>query len=86
MVSKISSKFKIKMKSWHGPQETPNQNFEKNSLMFCQTRPVLSDAVWAETVSPKLVEEIAFDLASETENFGLTTKHYDNAKKHYENR
>ena len=54
--------------------------------MFCQTRPVLSDAVWAETVSPKLVEEIAFDLASETENFGLTTKHYDNAKKHYENR
>jgi hypothetical protein len=74
------------MKSWHGPQETPNQNFEKNSLMFCQTRPVLSDAVWAETVSPKLVEEIAFDLASETENFGLTTKHYDNAKKHYENR
>jgi hypothetical protein len=31
--------------------------------MHCQTSLVLSDAVWAETVSPKLVEEIPFDWA-----------------------
>jgi hypothetical protein len=37
--------------------------------MHCQKSLVLSDAVWAETVSPKLVEEISFDWASQTEHF-----------------
>ena len=59
------------MKSWHGPQETPNQNFKKNSLVHCQTSLVLSDAVWVETVSLKLVEEIAFAWASQTDHFKI---------------
>jgi hypothetical protein len=30
LVSKFCQKFRLKMKSCHGPQETPKQNFEKN--------------------------------------------------------
>jgi hypothetical protein len=59
----------LKMKSCHGPQETPKQNFEKNSLVYCQTSLLLKDAVWVETVSLKLVEEIAFVWASQTDHF-----------------
>ena len=66
LVSKFCQKFRLKMKSCHGPQETPKQNFEKNSLVYCQTSLLLSDAVWVETVSLKLVEEIAFAWASQT--------------------
>ena len=69
LVSKFCQKFRLKMKSCHGPQETPKQNFEKNSLVYCQTSLLLSDAVWVETVSLKLVEEIAFAWASQTDHF-----------------
>ena len=69
LVSKFCQKFRLKMKSCHGPQETPKQNFEKNSLVYCQTSLLLSDAVWVETVSLKLVEDIAFAWASQTDHF-----------------
>ena len=69
LVSKFCQKFRLKMKSCHGPQETPKQNFEKNSLVYCQTSLLLSDAVWVETLSLKLVEEIAFAWASQTDHF-----------------
>jgi hypothetical protein len=37
--------------------------------MDCQTKPVLSDGVWDKTVSPKLVEEIDFAWAFQTDQF-----------------
>ncbi len=54
----FSNFVKIKMKSWHGSQETPNQNFKKKTLANCQTSLVLPYAVWADTVSIKLGRDI----------------------------
>ena len=62
---KILSKFIIKMKSWHGPKRRRIKISEK-TLVNCQTSLVLPYAVWADTVSPQLAEEISVDRASQT--------------------
>ena len=43
-------KFEIKMKNWHGPQETPNQNLKKKTL-YCNFKQVLCFSMQYE---PKL--------------------------------